>query len=132
MFSKTAVFAVTLSQALPALALAVVHERLTVLPVGWKATSVADESSAVSFTVALTQQNIHQLESKLLAVSTPGSPSYGQYLSDDELNTIFAPTAGASSAVESWLKRYLITLGVNCSGETGTWLLAPPKLEMTV
>jgi tripeptidyl-peptidase-1 len=103
MFSKTAVFAAALTQALPALA--IVHEQLAALPVGWTSTSAADESSVVSFTVALTQQNIDQLESRLLAASTPGSPSYGQYLSDDEMKTIFAPTVGASSAVESWLKR---------------------------
>jgi tripeptidyl-peptidase-1 len=103
MFSKTAVFVATLSQALPALA--IVHEKLAALPVGWTATSATDESSVVSLTVALTQQNIDQLESKLLAASTPGSSTCGRYLSDGELNTIFAPTAGASSAVESWLKR---------------------------
>ena len=103
MFSKTSAFAAVLSQALPALA--IVHEQLDALPVGWKATSAADVTSVVRFTVVLTEQNIDQLQSKLLAASTPGSTSYGQYLDVDELSSLFAPTAGASSAVEFWLAK---------------------------
>lgn len=105
MFSKTALVAAVLSQALPAFG--VVHEQLAALPVGWTATSAADTSSTVSFTVALTQQNIDQLETKLLSVSTPGSATYGQHMDVDDLEAFFAPTAGASDAVESWLKRYV-------------------------
>lgn len=104
LYKIPALAAAVLFRAVPALA--IVHEHLTALPSGWTATSAANEASLVTFTVALTQQNIGQLESKLLAVSTPESPSYGQYLSDDEIDTIFAPTLGASFAVESWLKRY--------------------------
>jgi tripeptidyl-peptidase-1 len=103
MFSKAAVFAAVLSHAVPTLA--AVHERLTALPRGWASTGAAAETTTLTFTVALTQQNIDQLETKLLAASTPGSATYGQYLENDELEAFFAPTAGASSAVESWLKR---------------------------
>lgn len=103
MFSKSAILAAVLSHAVPTLA--VVHERLAALPTGWTVTGAADVTSTLTFTIALTQQNIAQLESRLLAVSTPGSASYGKYLEHDELNALFAPTAGASSAVESWLKR---------------------------
>ena len=102
MFSKSALVAALL-QALPAFG--AVHEQLTALPSGWTVTSAADTTSTVSFTVALIQQNIDQLESKLLAVSTPGSATYGQHLDVDDLEALFAPTAGASEAVESWLKR---------------------------
>jgi tripeptidyl-peptidase-1 len=103
MFSKTALYAAVLAQALPALG--VVHEQLAALPAGWTAASAADTSATMAFTVALTQQNIDQLETKLLSVSTPGSASYGQHMDVDDLNAFFAPTAGASDAVESWLKR---------------------------
>lgn len=110
MFSKTALVAALL-QALPAFG--VVHEQLTALPVGWTATAAADTSSTVSFTIALTQQNIDQLESKLLSVSTPGSATYGQHMDVDDLEAFFAPTAGASDAVESWLKRYVFDLKIS-------------------
>jgi tripeptidyl-peptidase-1 len=103
MFSKIASVAAVLWQALPAFG--VVHEQLAALPLGWTASSAADTSAPVSFTIALSQQNIDQLESKLLSVSTPGSASYGQHMDVDDLSAFFAPTAGASDAVESWLKR---------------------------
>ncbi|KAG0645598.1 Tripeptidyl-peptidase [Hyphodiscus hymeniophilus] len=101
MLSKTTLVA-GLLQALPAFA--AVHEKLAALPVGWTATAAADTSSTLAFTIALTQQNIDQLETKLLSVSTPGSAQYGQHMDVDDLNALFAPTAGASDAVESWLK----------------------------
>jgi tripeptidyl-peptidase-1 len=102
MFSKTALCVALLSQALPSLA--VVHELMASVPAGWTATSAADESTPVSFTIALVQQNIDQLEAKLMAVSTPGSPYYGQYMDVDDMNAFFAPVSGAGSAVESWLQ----------------------------
>jgi tripeptidyl-peptidase-1 len=103
MFSSIALVAALLSQALPALA--VLHEQLASLPTGWTATSAADSDLTLAFTVALTQQNIDQLESKLLSVSTPGSAAYGQHMDVSDVEAFFAPTAGASEAVESWLKR---------------------------
>ena len=108
MIFKTALVAALL-QALPAFA--VVHEQLAAVPAGWSATSKADTSAIVSFTIALTQENIDQLESKLLSVSTPGSAAYGQHLDVDELEALFPATAGASEAVESWLKGYVSNSG---------------------
>lgn len=54
--------------------------------------------------VALTQQNIDQLESKLSSVSTPSSSTYGQYLDLDSINAAFGPSDASKSAVKSWLK----------------------------
>lgn len=102
MYSKAALVLAVLAQALPAFG--AVHEKLAALPAGWTAAAAAlDASTIVSFTIGLAQQNIDQLQSKLLAVSTPGNAQYGQYLDADEVNSIFAPTAQTISAVESWL-----------------------------
>ncbi|KAF4980394.1 hypothetical protein FZEAL_3587, partial [Fusarium zealandicum] len=49
-------------------------------------------------------QNIDQLESKLLDLSTPGNGNYGQWMSDKEVNALFAPSKKAISSVTSWLK----------------------------
>jgi tripeptidyl-peptidase-1 len=102
MYSKAALVLAVLAQALPAFG--AVHEKLAALPAGWTTAAAApDASTIVSFTIGLAQQNIDQLQSKLLAVSTPGNAQYGQYLDADEVNSIFAPTAQTISAVESWL-----------------------------
>lgn len=85
MFSKTALFAAVLSHALPAFG--VIHEKLAVLPSGWTKATVPSHDSTISLQIALVQQNIDQLQSKLLAVSTPGSASYGQHLDVDDVSS---------------------------------------------
>ncbi|RAL58921.1 hypothetical protein DID88_009212 [Monilinia fructigena] len=100
MYPRTILCAGLLSQALPAYA--AVMEKLAAAPSGWTA-SETDSSSAIILTVGLAMQNIDKLESKLLAVSTPGNAEYGQHLGADEANTYFGPSAGANDAVTSWL-----------------------------
>lgn len=85
---------------------AVLVERLEKLPQGWKAAAAPSPSSQILLQVALTQQNIDQLESRLTAVSTPNSNTYGKYLDLDEINEIFAPSNASSAAVESWLQSH--------------------------
>ncbi|KAM0463062.1 hypothetical protein ACHAPV_003188 [Trichoderma viride] len=85
---------------------AVLLDSLNKVPVGWQAASAPAPESKITLQVALTQQNIDQLESKLAAVSTPNSSNYGKYLDVDEINQIFAPSSATTAAVESWLKSY--------------------------
>ncbi|KAM3084009.1 vesicle formation at the endoplasmic reticulum [Clarireedia jacksonii] len=100
MISKAVVCAGLLSQALPVYG--AVLEKLAAVPSGWTAAS-PDSSAVLTLTVGLAQQNLDQLESKLLAVSTPGNAEYGQHLDADEVNALFAPSPDANSAVTSWL-----------------------------
>jgi len=117
MFSKTALYAAVLSQALPGLA--AVHEQLAAVPSGWTEVATPDESTPVSFTIGLAQQNLDQLESKLLSVSTPGGAEYGQHLQAEDVTALFAPTADATSAVQSWLT----SAGVkNALSSDGHWI----------
>ncbi|KAG4025185.1 hypothetical protein MFRU_064g00220 [Monilinia fructicola] len=100
MYPRTILCAGLLSQALPAYA--AVMEKLAAAPSGWTA-SETDSSSAIVLTVGLAMENIDKLESKLLAVSTPGNAEYGKHLDADEANALFGPSAGANDAVTSWL-----------------------------
>lgn len=93
--------------ALPLAALAqaaVLHESLAGVPAGWSYTNTPSGGSQVTLQVALTQQNLDQLESKLSSVSTPSSSSYGQYLDANAANAAFAPSEASKDAVTSWLK----------------------------
>ncbi|KAK3070836.1 hypothetical protein LTR53_009758 [Teratosphaeriaceae sp. CCFEE 6253] len=82
-----------------------VHETLDALPHGWTAMSRGVAASTkMKMQVALQYQNIDQLESKLAAVSTPGSPEYGQYLDLAEQNSLFSASSKAQDSVVSWLK----------------------------
>ena len=116
MFSKSAICAAVLSHALPALA--VVHEQLAALPAGWTEVAAPDASTTVSFSIGLAQQNLDQLQPKLLAVSTPGNAEYGQHLDVDDVSAMFAPTAEANTAVTSWLS----SAGISKVSSDGHWV----------
>ena len=93
--------------ALPLAALvqaAVLHESIAEVPAGWSYSATPSGESQVTLQVALTQQNIDQLESKLSSVSTPGSSSYGQYLDLNAVNAQFGPSEASKNAVTSWLQ----------------------------
>ena len=75
MLSKVALYAVLLSK-LALASLAVVHEELATVPFGWKEVGKPDANTQITLSIALAQQNLDQLESKLMSVSTPGSEQY--------------------------------------------------------
>ncbi|KAF8862998.1 subtilisin-like protein [Acephala macrosclerotiorum] len=106
MFVRSAFVAALLSVA-PAWA--VIHEQLAAVPEGWAQTSTPDASTTISLTIGLVQQNIDQLQSMLLAVSTPGNAKYGQHMDSDDLNSYFAPDPDGIHAVQRWLKSAGIT-----------------------
>ncbi|KAH8123866.1 tripeptidyl-peptidase I [Trichoderma asperellum] len=85
---------------------AVLVESINQVPHGWKSASIPHPSSSIVLQIALVQQNIHELEWRLAAVSTPDSPDYGKYLDIKEINEIFAPSNVTYTAVESWLKSH--------------------------
>ncbi|OJJ45231.1 hypothetical protein ASPZODRAFT_133860 [Penicilliopsis zonata CBS 506.65] len=99
-------FLYALLLAAPCLA-SVVLEQVATVPADWKLVKQADPSDNISLSVALSRQNLDLLESTLLAVSTPGSDSYGQFLDVDEVETRF-PLAN-DTAVVSWLKEAGVT-----------------------
>ena len=75
-------------------------------PDGWDVSHRHSTSSLKQqvFTIALNVQNIDKLESKLLELSTPGSPNYGQWMTDADVNNMFSPSKAAISGVLAWLK----------------------------
>jgi tripeptidyl-peptidase I len=102
MFPKAALVAAVLSQAFPAFG--AVLEKLHASPAGWVEAEAPHPDTLLSLSIGLKQQNIDQLEAKLLAVSTPGNAAFGQHLDYDQVNALFAPTANTVAAVENWLK----------------------------
>lgn len=89
--------------ALPAVKALVLHEQVSTIPAGWSLTSAPDNDTQIVLQVALAQQNIDQLESRLSSVSTPSSSSYGQYLDDGDINALFGPSDASKNAVKAWL-----------------------------
>lgn len=80
-------------------------------PAGWTAvtTNSLVSSGVQTFSIALTMQNIDQLESRLLEVSDPTSASYGAHWNSSAVQSYFGPSDDAVSSVTSWLEEYGIT-----------------------
>jgi len=75
------------------------------LPSGWASqfpeATVREEVFKV--TLAVREQNMDRIREMALEVSTPDSSTYGQYLTQAQIDEITAPTAADVTAVRSWL-----------------------------
>ena len=80
------------------------------LPPGWASDSASQFSEAMpvrdevfKVTLAVREQNMDRIHDMALNVSTPDSSTYGQYLTQAQIDEITAPTAADVTAVRSWL-----------------------------
>ena len=77
---------------------------------GWGAGKPVAAGSSISFTISLHQRNIVELKRLALAVSTPGTASYGVYLTTREVDELTAPAPEARIAVASWLNMHDVNM----------------------
>ncbi|KAJ5758114.1 uncharacterized protein N7511_006808 [Penicillium nucicola] len=88
---------------LAAPAMGVVWESLTAgVPASWTLQETPSSDSTMALSIALSRQNLDQLESTLTKLSTPGEAEYGQWLEKHEIDAQF-PVVDDSSVVQ-WLK----------------------------
>ena len=95
-----------------------VHEMLSTAPNGWTRSEVAAGNTQISLQIALQEQNLDQLESKLYAISTPGDAQYQQHMEMEDIETLFAPKQESKDKVVAWLKK----AGVSHIYQTGSYV----------
>ena len=61
------------------------HERSDGVPEGFTSKGPAPGNATLRFRLALVQNDIEGLQTKLIDISTPSSPEYGQWLSKEEV-----------------------------------------------
>ena len=103
MFTKRILPALSLCLSLALPTFAIVHERLAAVPTGWTQVGTPSENGLIVLQIALVQQNLELLDTRLLAISTPGNALYGQHMDRDDVYSLLAPAADASPAVLAWL-----------------------------
>ncbi|OCH90803.1 family S53 protease [Obba rivulosa] len=79
------------------------------IPNGFKWSSTPSPSTVLQMRLALVQSDPAGLERALYDVSTPSSPSYGNYLTREEAAAFVAPTSETQQAVNAWLAEHNIT-----------------------
>ncbi len=97
MLAKTAITCV-----LALLASSVAASPHSVERLGWARTVVDDGNEIVPLIIGLRNSDVHGLEAIVAAVSDPDSPSYGQYLSLDEVAARYGPSPDAVDAVVAY------------------------------
>ena len=70
---------------------------------GYVATAPASPSASIRLTIALRQENLEKLTSTLHDISDPDSINYGQFLTNQEVNDLVAPSVETISKVTTWL-----------------------------
>ncbi|CAK5271630.1 unnamed protein product [Mycena citricolor] len=96
----------------------VLHERRAVVPQGFVVSGSAPAEKILQLKLNLAQNNLEGLEAELLAAATPGSATYGQWLSKDEVDSFSTPTAETTAAVSEWLSSHgLSSTRVSPSGD---------------
>lgn len=73
------------------------------VPAGWTRRSAAPDAQPVTLHFALTKRDQPGLEARLMELSNPSHPSYGQWLSRSELAEYNAPSFDTKRAVHGWL-----------------------------
>ena len=103
LFAASAIFATSI--AAPASSSELVPlESLRAIPQGWHQGRSPPAAQRLRFRIALRQENAHQFEQHVLAISTPDDPSYGQHMSREELKAMLKPSSDASTAILQWLQ----------------------------
>ena len=81
------------------------------VPIGAHDQGLAPSSESVTFDVVLAPRNQAAVDAFVAAVSTPGSPSYQQFLAPGEFATRFGPTPATVAHVTSRLTTLGLTVG---------------------
>ncbi|KAJ6606105.1 subtilisin-like protein [Mycena vulgaris] len=95
--------ALTLVSAKPLSDSLVVHERRDVVPAGFVHSGAAPAAETLNLRINLVQNDLTGLESALNAAAIPTSPSYGQWLSKEEVEAFARPSEETTAAVSQWL-----------------------------
>jgi hypothetical protein len=103
-------------------------EPVLFLPSGspWRMMARAPASEVISLPVSLTPRDRAGVFAALDAVSDPFGPSYGAYLSHDEVSSMLAPLPTHLAAVQKWLKEGGATIVEQTT--SGAWI----TVEITV
>ena len=97
---------------------AAILESLSATPQGWSRVGTPSSDSTIALQIGLQEQNLDKLDSLIYAVSTPGSPSYGNHMEGDDVAAMLKPAAETESGVLAWLQK----AGITTVHSDGHWI----------
>ncbi|KAJ3796567.1 subtilisin-like protein [Lentinula aff. detonsa] len=97
-----------------------IHDRRAAVPKGYSLVDVADSNSVIQMRISLTMGNRTGLENALNKASDPDSESYGQWLSQEDIQYHAAPSREALRSVHKWLSSY--NIDSKSATASGDWI----------
>ncbi|KAJ7107249.1 subtilisin-like protein [Mycena crocata] len=112
--------ALTLVSAKPLVDSLVVHERRDAVPAGFVQSGAAPAAETLNLRINLVQNDLAGLENALNAAAIPSSPSYGKWLSKEEVQEFARPSPETTAAVTQWLSENGVEFSP--SSAAGDWI----------
>lgn len=82
------------------------YDQNVLVPDDWRDVGRVSADEELQLTFALKQQNVAELEDRLLKVSDPDSPLYGKHMSLEEVSRLVRPSEVTQKVVYSWLQSH--------------------------
>lgn len=98
-----------------------VLERLESTPEGWRQQDPPPPDHILQFRIAVKQENAHDFEQHVLAITTPSHSKYGQHMTREELKLAVQPAKEATRAVIRWLE--IEGVPIDNIKEYGQWIV---------
>lgn len=80
-----------------------VKHSLPSAPAGWQLKSQANPDAKMHLHIGMKEQNLDQLQKRLLETSNPDHRDYGKHMSRDEIERLTKPTEETQNRVKAWL-----------------------------
>ncbi|RJE24912.1 Tripeptidyl-peptidase [Aspergillus sclerotialis] len=97
-----------------------VLERLDSVPQGWRKSQSALPSQIMQFRIAPKLDGMDGFHQMVIGLSTPGSPTYGQFMTRDQIKDLMRPPPAVSDLIRSWLIEEGVPDGA--IEDTGDWI----------
>ncbi|RFU73337.1 alkaline serine protease [Trichoderma arundinaceum] len=100
----------------------VIHERVVESTDQWLKLGSINRNGLLPVRIGLTQQNLEHGHKLLMERSDPDSPNYGQHMTQEEVNDLFAPHQDTVDAVHNWLEAEGIKLDRVSQSNNRQWV----------
>ncbi|KAJ3493583.1 hypothetical protein NLG97_g4642 [Lecanicillium saksenae] len=94
----------------------ITKQALASVPEGWALQGAAPADQQLNLHIRVKEENLDQLQKRLLEISDPDHKDYGKHMTKDEVDALTAPTKDTVDSVTKWLASHGIQAGELSSG----------------
>lgn len=104
-----------------------VLEYLDSVPHGWRKGSSALPSQTMQFRIAPRLEGVDEFNQMVIDLSTPGSPTYGHFMTREQIRDLVRPAPEVSRSIYEWLTAESVS--TDTIEDTGDWIKFSVSVE---